>query len=297
MIKSATLLGAVLCVVILLGLALATLGRSAPATETQVRQPIPAATPSTPVPSMDQRITTSPVASPTPAVSEALRAQIVALGKQLEAAAAARQQLQDEFSLMKETIQTLEQRLDGLTETQPDDDPEPTPATSARQREEEALVTAGFDAEEAEYLVNRWGQQQMDLLYLRDQARREGWINTPRYEQAVRELSNGDDSIREEIGPEAYDRFLFAAGRANRVVLDSIIDSSPAQTVGLQAGDTILSYDGNRIFSVNDLRNATSAGDPGVPVVIEIDRDGQRLAYDIDRGPIGVRLGRRRIKP
>ncbi|WP_089719543.1 PDZ domain-containing protein [Candidatus Entotheonella palauensis] len=293
MLKSATLLGSVFCTGLLLGLALATWGRSAPVSESRDPQSAPSAV--TAVPATDQ----PPVASPAKTTSapqvEALQARILQLTQQVETASAARQQLQDELGLVKETIQSLEERLDELTETE--DEPQRPVAARSRLNDAETLIAAGFDPDDAEYLVDRWGQQQMDLLYLRDQAIREGWLDTPRYEQAVRDLRGGDGSIRDELGPDAYDRFLFATGRANRVVLNSIIDSSPAQVIGLQPGDTILSYDGSRIFSFRDLRAATTTGDPGAPVVIEIVRDGQRLELEIDRGPIGVTLGSRRDEP
>ncbi|PON17425.1 hypothetical protein C2W62_13290 [Candidatus Entotheonella serta] len=291
MLKSAALLGSVLCIGIVLGLGLATLGPSAPSTVAS--PPSPPVTVST----IDQQAEPPTVTSPPPATSDVLQTQLSQLTQQLDAAALARQQLQDELSLVKQTVQDLEQRLDELAEAESADDPPPPPVARSRPNDAETLIAAGFDPDEADYLANRWGQQQMELLYLRDQAIREGWIDTPRYEQAVGDLRRGRDSIREELGPEAYDRFLFATGRANRVILNSIIDSSPAQTTGLQPGDTVLSYDGSRIFSVNDLRTATTAGEPGIPVVIEIDRDGQRLELEISRGPIGVTLGNRRDEP
>ncbi len=291
MLKSATLLGSVLCVGIVLGLTLATLGRSAPVTQMQVGQT------ERPVTSAATPLAAPEMASAPPAVSEALKATILHLSQQLEVASDARQQLQDELSQVQAPLQALEQRLDELTEEEPADDPQPVPVARPRRNDAETLTAAGFDPDEAEYLVNRWGQQQMNLLYLRDPAIREGWIDTPRYEQAAQELRNGSDSIREELGPEAYDRFLYASGQSNRVVLNSVIDSSPAQAVGLQPGDTVVSYDGSRIFTLSDLRHATTAGEPDVPVVIEVDRDGQRLAFEIARGPIGVTLGRRRAEP
>ncbi len=295
MLKSATLLGFVLCLGIVLGLGLATFGRSAPSTEPQALR----STPSPPVAVSTRKTPPAPApAARAPlAASATLQAQLSQLTRQLDAAAAARQQLQEELGLVKATVQDLEQRLDELTEAAPDDNPPPPPVARSRQNDVETLVAAGFEPGDAEYLANRWGQQQMDLLYLRDQAIREGWIDTPRYEQVAGDIRSGDDSIREELGPDAYDRFLFATGRANRVVLNSVIDSSPAQSIGLQPGDRVIAYDGNRIFSGRDLRTATTAGEPGASVVIEIDRDGQRLELDIARGPIGVTLGHRRDEP
>ena len=283
MLKSAALFGAVFCLGIVLGLSLATWGRTAPASAPQTAP--------------DSTMTTSPEASAPTLVPDALQSKISHLSQQLYAESAARQQLRDELSQVKETLQTLQQRLDELTEVEPTHNAEPAARASSRRTNAETFVAAGFAPDEAEYLANRLGQQQMDLLYLRDQAIREGWINTPRYREEAQDLRSGSASIRAELGSDAYDRLLFAAGRTNRVVIDSVLDSSPAQTLGLQPGDAVLSYDGHRVFTVNDLRNATTAGEPGAPVAIEIIRDGQRLEYEIARGPIGVTLGRERVEP
>jgi hypothetical protein len=201
-------------------------------------------------------------------------------------------------SKLQDTVQTLVQRLDGLTDQSGEnDEPPPRAGGGFRQINAATLRAAGFDQNDATFLSNRWGQQQMDLLYLRDQATREGWIDTPRYTQAVHELNNDAASLRAEIGPAAYDRFLFATGQPNRVVINSVIDSSPAHTSGLQPGDTIVTYDGNPIYSVNDLRAATTAGEPDIPVVVEVDRDGQLVELDIARGPLGVTLNPARVEP
>ncbi len=298
MLKSATIMGSVFGLGILLGLALATFGRSAPAPEPEGKRSPPAASGTV---SSRREPPASPSATAPPlAASDALQSVLDRLARQLDAASADRQELQEELGRVKETLHDLEQRLDALTEVakaEPAESEPSPPARRSRQNDAEALIAAGFDPDEADYLANRWGQQQMDLLYLRDQAIREGWLDTPRYDQAAQGLRSGSDSIREELGPEAYDRFLFATGRNNRVVLNSIIDSSPAQAIGLQPGDKVLSYDGNRIFSFNDLRTATSTGEPGAPVLIEIDRNGDRLELEIARGPIGVTLGGRRDEP
>jgi hypothetical protein len=286
MLKSVALFGFIFGVGIVLGLSLATWGRTAPAIAPQAPQTAP-----------DRTIAAPPQESaPTP-VPDAWQSKIAHLSEQLYAESTARQELRDELSQIKETLLTLQQRLDELTEAEPAHQAERDAGAGARRNNAETLTAAGFAPDEAEYLTNRLGQQQMDLLYLRDQAIREGWINTPRYQEETRELRSGSASVRAELGPDAYDRLLFASGRTNRVVIDSVLDSSPAQALGLQPGDAVLSYDSHRVFNVDDLRNATTAGDPGAPVTIEIIRDGQRLEYEIARGPIGVTLGRERVEP
>jgi len=225
---------------------------------------------------------------------------IALLNQRLDEALVAQQQLASEVHELRETLTTVERRLDELTtpEVAPENAAERSPPADASEGiDSAALIAAGFDQEETVFLNERWGEQQMDLLYLQDQATREGWLGTPQYAQSVRELINGPGSMREEIGREAYDRFLYGSGQSNRVVINSVINRSPAQAIGLQPGDMILSYDEQPVFSASDLGRAISSGEPGERIVLEIDRAGQRVDLELARGPIGVMLGGKRVKP
>ncbi|MEE8157099.1 MAG: PDZ domain-containing protein, partial [Gammaproteobacteria bacterium] len=66
------------------------------------------------------------------------------------------------------------------------------------------------------------------------------------------------------------------------------IETSPAQQAGLQPGDIIRSYAGERVFSSQQLVNLRSAGVKGIPVTVEIIRDGQLMQITMPRGPMGV---------
>ena len=311
-LKAVTIFVPALCAGAMLGVALAVFGpftRSPDHTPRHAVQSTPSTGKETPLPSpsgiaptVEAPVVPSPVA---PAQRHELtltsvrqqQAIIARLSRQLDQESAARQRLEEEVSALQVTLQMLEQRLDGLTERRGANDT-PLPRVGGfRQIDAATFLAAGFDQNDAAFLTDRWGQQQMDLLYLRDQAIREGWIDTPRYTQARRELSSGVASLRAEIGPAAYDRFLFATGQSNRVVINAVIDNSPAQNSGLLPGDTIVTYDRNPIYSVNDLRAATTAGEPDVPVVMEVDRGGQLVELEIARGPLGVTLNSRRVEP
>ncbi|MDH3622151.1 MAG: hypothetical protein OER91_14725, partial [Gammaproteobacteria bacterium] len=56
----------------------------------------------------------------------------------------------------------------------------------------------------------------------------------------------------------------------------------------LQKGDELVSYNGERVFNVVELRNQTMQGEPGEDVIIEIVRDGNRMQLTVPRGPIGI---------
>lgn len=224
-------------------------------------------------------------------------AEIIELRRRLNDEVSARQTLQKEVEQLREQVSRLDQIIDHETPRSSRRQRQAGAASSSGQINEAQLLAAGFDTERAAMLAQRLNQAEMERLYLRDRAIREGWIGTDRYSQAVRNLDGGLDALRRELDEQSYDRLLFAMGRPNRVAVQAVIGSSPAQQIGLQAGDIILRYDGKRLFNGNELRTATTEGQPGASVPLEILRDGQRLVFYITRGPMGVRLGASSVKP
>ena len=152
---------------------------------------------------------------------------------------------------------------------------------------EQRLIDAGFDPMTAADLQRRMDAQQMDQLYLRDRATREGWINTRRFRREANTLRNNQESMRAELNDNDYDKFLFASGQPNRVGVASVLATSPARKAGLQSGDTLLSYDGEQLFDIRQLIDISTRGDAGETVVMEVLRDGQKTAVYIPRGPLG----------
>jgi hypothetical protein len=155
----------------------------------------------------------------------------------------------------------------------------------------ESLVAAGFPAQEAAALEQRWESFELERLYLRDQATREGWLGTPRFRAEQSALDLRQEALRGELGDDAWDQVLYAAGRPNRVVVQSVLDGSPAGEAGLRAGDVILGYAGRRVFDGEELRSATTQGRAGESVAVEILRDDTTQRVFVPRGPLGVRLG------
>ena len=85
-----------------------------------------------------------------------------------------------------------------------------------------------------------------------------------------------------------YSRYLYATGQPNHIRVTSVISGSPAETAGLAAGDVILRYDGERLFSGRALRTASRDGSAGETVSLDILRDGDRMQMFMPRGPLGV---------
>jgi putative serine protease PepD len=74
------------------------------------------------------------------------------------------------------------------------------------------------------------------------------------------------------------------------VRLAEIVDGSPADDAGLQAGDVVTEVDGQAVETVAELRAAVSAKQPGDRVTVQIERGG-------DTRSIEVRLGERPSTP
>lgn len=218
---------------------------------------------------------------------------LVALQAQIAVEADARRTLEIQLSELQQTIEQLQQQLLKQTLTEQSE----RRSRNNRQIDQNAFIEAGFSAGDAALLAEQINQRDLDLLYLRDQAQREGWLDSERYEEEVASLRAPADALLDELTPEEYDRYLFAIGRSNRVVVNSVIDNSAAHGVGLQPGDRIISYNGDRIFRPDDLRNATSTVDLTENIAMQIDRNGQIIEYYVPAGPLGIWMDTDSVMP
>ena len=146
-----------------------------------------------------------------------------------------------------------------------------------------ALVKAGFAPDRAEWIIQREAQLQVQAMQSRFDARRSGEPMDP-FDIGL----NPDSAMRAEIGDIEYEQYLTANGRSTSVQVGSVIESSPGQLAGLQSGDQITGYDGQRVFSTMELTQQTMQGEPGDSVVVDIVRDGAPMQIVLPRGPVGV---------
>jgi S1-C subfamily serine protease len=68
----------------------------------------------------------------------------------------------------------------------------------------------------------------------------------------------------------------------------NVLASSPAESSGLQPGDEIVAYDGQRVFDMRELNALTLEGTPGESVVVDVRRADQNVQLVMPRGPIGI---------
>lgn len=216
------------------------------------------------------------------------------------------QALENQIQLLNERIEEIEQLVDveldktketsALTIQSPTTVDTPVSSMSPAMTTEN-LVKAGINEELAADIVRRRNETDMKILELRDRASREGYLNTGRYTREMNELREHDTSLRDEIGDDYYDSYLYASGQSNRVRVASVMMGSPAEMSGMNNGDMILNYDDRRMFSWSELQDATSRGERGEYVNVSVLRNGQLVNLWIPRGPLGIRLGTARVKP
>lgn len=214
------------------------------------------------------------------------------------------QRMEQELSRLNLRVEELESTLQTLQSTPDSGDKKQalqaaTTESSGRPvpLSKEGLVDAGVNEELAADIMRRKSELEYQQLELRDRAIRENYINTPRYFQQLRELNATSTTLRNDIGSDAYDRYLYTSGQNNRIVVSSVMSGSPAQQSGLQKGDIIVRYDNEKIFNWNEIRQATSQGNRNEYVAVDIIRDGQTINMVMPRGPLGVKIDTTRLNP
>ncbi len=220
----------------------------------------------------------------------------------LNAEVAERRVLADELFSLREQLMALEANLgeravQAISERRVEDRELRFRGRDPASSIEERLLLAGFDPDLARTVRQREDERQMKELYLRDQATREGWLNSQRYQQEIQELRTSGATIRQELGDDRYDQYLYAMGRPNRIGVDRVLKTSPAQQSGLREGDSIVAYDGERIFSVQELIAYETRGKAGETVTMEVIRDGRRVQIYVPRGPLGFTPSYRTVDP
>jgi hypothetical protein len=145
------------------------------------------------------------------------------------------------------------------------------------------LVAGGFTEERAQQILALEDEARMAALQAEYEARRNGQALNPW--DAAQQSQNG---LRERLGDAEYEKYLMAQGGRAAITVGEVIDSSPANRAGLRPGDQIRSYDGRRVFSMDELKSMAFAGDPGEDVIVDIERNGQRMQLVLPRGPMGI---------
>ena len=154
-------------------------------------------------------------------------------------------------------------------------------AGDTAQGRADMLIKAGFSPDRAAWIMQRESELQMDSMQAMFDARQSG-------ERPDRSRLDPDQALRAELGDVEYEQYLEANGRSTSVAVGSVLESSPGQRAGLQSGDQIVGYNGQRVFSYGELSEQTMSATPGQAVVVDIVRDGVPMQVVVDAGPIGI---------
>jgi S1-C subfamily serine protease len=134
-------------------------------------------------------------------------------------------------------------------------------------------------------------------MQLRDLAIRGDYLNTEKYYEELDAINSQSINLRNELGDDQYDEYLFKSRKNNRIQISTVMLGSIAEQVGIQKNDVVLNYDNKRMFHSAELIEATTQGQLGDYVAIDIFRNGGIFSYSVPRGPLGMRLRATRLEP
>jgi len=220
--------------------------------------------------------------------------------QQLAQEISARKKLQSSVEVLSKKLAKLETQIQPTTNISKNTLANSLPSSRTESRDwfnQQALIDAGMDTETARDLKSRYEKQELEKLYLRDQAMREGWFGSSRYRGELGKLDAQFGDLQKELGDESYAAYLFATGQSNRVTVQSVLAKSSADTAGIRTSDQILRYGNQRIYNWRDLRDATTQGDINETVSVEIIRDGRPMQVYVQRGPLGIRMSSTSLAP
>jgi hypothetical protein len=164
----------------------------------------------------------------------------------------------------------------------PEEAVESIPQPSFRSRNLSRIEEAGLTVEEFEAIEQRVDATNFARFEDRWLQRRQRYLDSE-------QTSGLADGLRSELGEDAYDRYLYASGRPNRVKVRGVMEGSAAESAGLKGGDTLISYAGKRVFNNDDLQRLSYEGQPGESVVLEVrGADGTVSQLVMPRGPLGL---------
>ncbi len=231
--------------------------------------------------SSDSAISSFDMAAP---VEERIRALEQAVIQEQQA----RQFLEEEILILREEIEQRDESAAATEEQQISAREEMREAFRARrfgfsstQGQLDRLIEAGFAPDRAAWIVQRESEIQMEMLQARYEAMR-GQESQRFFGSAF------DTALRTELGEAGYERYLTANGRPTTIGIGNVIANSPAQEAGLQPGDQIVRYDGERVFSMMDMAGRIMQNEAEGNVVVDIERNGIPMQLVVPRGPLGV---------
>lgn len=211
------------------------------------------------------------------------------LAAQLNSEREARQALEQEVTWLESMLDELTLATDRKAKTS-------KPKTSGKQLwfDQQALQKLGIDQVDIDNIAALVNKAELDKLELRNKATRDGQFRGRTFIQA---MSLIQEELKSSLSTQDYDRMLYATGQNNRLSVSDTLAGSPAANVGIRIDDQIISYAGERIFHPSHLFRATTKGEAGEMIAVEILRNNERLTVYVPRGALGTRFRSIRAAP
>ena len=228
----------------------------------------------------------------------ALLMRIESLEDELATSHMVQQRHEIRLAKLEKQLTLFQQKSHQISNTKPDKELTDSVKTTKKPATlHDKLISSNIPLDTIQRIQSRIGENRLARLQLRNKAIREDWIDTPEYLQQVQQLPSATGGLRDEFGDQVYDQYLYASGRPNRVMVREVFIGSAAKEAGIEPKDIIISYASNTIYSMSDLQQATTEGDPDETILIELLRNDLPFSTSAQRGPLGISMTITRIEP
>lgn len=162
-----------------------------------------------------------------------------------------------------------------------------------RDMQRQRLIDAGLNPGRAEFILDKQERFQYEHMQLTYEYRHLDDKSSPEaiaLRDKLEVYSNPRKMFEHELSPQEFEGYLEVNGGRQELQINNIVPGTPAADTGLQPGDKIISYNGERVFHSGDLRSQIYRVEPGKTVAVEIQREGSSSTETIyvPSGPLGI---------
>ncbi|WP_323844780.1 PDZ domain-containing protein [Microbulbifer magnicolonia] len=162
-----------------------------------------------------------------------------------------------------------------------------------RDSQLQRLVDAGINPDRAEFILEkqeRFQYEHTKLAYEYRHLKDKSSAEAERLREQLDTYSHPRKYFEHELNEQEFELYLEATGGRQEMRIDRVVSETPAANVGLRAGDRIISYNGERVFHMGDLRTQVYRVAPGKTVAVEVQREGSssRETIYVPSGPLGI---------